>query len=217
MCPRAAFTASVPLGALTRLGCAGDVLGRVVDDDLVRDEVAPEKWPTTTTGMSGWKSWGGLPVLTRRRVPWCRRPRSRRRRDAVHRSGHHQTLETEGLRPERGLAVPAPGRPSRNSRASCPDPSRAGRRRRRRGRRRPRTGADDRASRTRRTGGDPRRRPRTAVAPVAAAGAAGVVRAAASLTARRSSAPARRRPLESPPATARAGPRTAPGRRAAMP
>ena len=37
---------------------------RVVDDDLVRDERVPAKWPTTTTGMSGWKSWGGLPLLT---------------------------------------------------------------------------------------------------------------------------------------------------------
>ena len=26
-------------------------------------EVSEVKWPTTTTGMLAWKSWGGLPVL----------------------------------------------------------------------------------------------------------------------------------------------------------
>ena len=65
-------------------------------------EVSDVKWPTTTTGIRGWKSWGGLPVLATCTTwgPW-QMAKSEPAGGGVDGARDHRALQAERLRAER--------------------------------------------------------------------------------------------------------------------
>ena len=112
-----------PVGRGHPARVGGDVVGRVLHQDLVGDEDRPaEMADGHHRDVRLEELRAGCPCCAPGRRSTPRSPRSRPRSGSLDRPGHDHPLEVEGLPAEAGLLARRPGRRAGRSRAADPSP-----------------------------------------------------------------------------------------------